>query len=73
LAFAGDSVENSNVNEADANSYILKLSQLENVFEEISSQFDSFRSENLKETEYFDTVFENEIKNIVTICEKAYE
>lgn len=29
LAFAGDSVENANINISDVNSYILKLSQLE--------------------------------------------
>lgn len=72
LAYAGDSVENSNVNEADANSYILKLSQLENTIEELSSNLDQLRTENLKETEAADKLFESQIKNVANICDDAY-
>lgn len=65
-------MENSNVNEADADNNILKLSHLESVIEEISSNWETYRTETTEETNYFDTLFENEVKNIVNECDEAY-
>lgn len=66
-------MENANVNIEDVNSYILKLSQLENTFEEFCADFEKLREESCEKTDYFDKIFENEIKDIIVSTDLDYQ
>lgn len=68
LADAGDSVEDANFDESNANAAILRLTTLKEWCEEIKQSQDSLRTGEF--TSFFDAAFDNEMNNLV---EQAYE
>lgn len=68
LADAGDSIEDANFDESNANAAILRLTTLKEWCEEVVKNQDSLRS---GETDsFFDIAFENEMNDLI---EKTYE
>ena len=68
LADAGDSVEDANFDESNANAAILRLTTLKEWCEEIKQSQDTLRTGEF--TSFFDAAFDNEMNNLV---EQAYE
>ncbi|CCE63992.1 hypothetical protein TPHA_0G01560 [Tetrapisispora phaffii CBS 4417] len=68
LADAGDTIEDANLDESNANAAILRLFNLKEWAEEMIKNIDSLRSGPI--TEVFDIAFENEMNSLV---EKTYE
>lgn len=67
LADAGDTIEDANFDEANANAAILRLTTLKEWCEEITSSQDKLRT---GEYNFFDQAFENEMNFLI---EQAYE
>ena len=58
LAMAGDTVEDSNIELAEVENCILRLTQLEITIMELAKDIGSLRDESQQKTEFFDRVFE---------------
>lgn len=71
LADAGDSLEDANFDETNANAAILRLFNLKEWSEEVLKNSDSLRS-GPKDT-FFDKAFDNEINQLIEETQKAYE
>lgn len=71
LADAGDSMEDANLDESNANAAILRLFNLKEWAEEIVKDADSLRSGEI--TDFFDLAFENEMNALVEETYKQYE
>jgi leucyl-tRNA synthetase len=68
LADAGDTVEDANFDESNANAAILRLTTMKEWCEDIIKNQDSLRSDG--EFNFFDTAFDNEMNDLI---EKTYE
>lgn len=73
LAMAGDTVEDSNIELAEVENCILRLTQLEVTIEELVQQMESMRENSEKSVEFFDQVFECQMSQVVQSCEFGYE
>lgn len=73
LANAGDTLEDANVELEEAEKAILKLSNIETWLKEISKVIHTFREETPTEVEFYDKVFENELKEVLVFADKAYD
>lgn len=71
LADAGDTVEDANLDEANANAAILRLFNLKEWSEEIIGSVDKLRSGEI--TEFFDVAFEHEMNFLIEETYKQYE
>lgn len=69
LADAGDTVEDANFDESNANAAILRLTTLKEWCEEVIRNKDSLRT-GPTDTNFFDIAFENEMNDLI---EKTYE
>ncbi|SCU95868.1 LAMI_0F04148g1_1 [Lachancea mirantina] len=70
LADAGDSVEDANMDEANANAAILRLFILKEWFEEVLKSIDNFRTGEIKD--FFDVSFDNEMNSLIEETYKQY-
>ena len=73
LANAGDTLEDANVELEEAEKAILKLSNIETWLKETVKTIKTFRDDSPAEVEFYDKVFENEIREVVLYADKAYE
>ena len=73
IAQAGDTVEDSNVELQEVENGILRLTQLEVTIQELIESLSSMRSDSNAQTEFFDSVFNAELKRVIKNTEKAYE
>lgn len=79
MADAGDSMDDANFEESNANAAILRLTKELTWVEEVMDNLDTFRTGNAREamgslgTNFFDRVFENEINIAVEKCTRAFE
>ncbi|XDT41434.1 tRNA synthetases class I (I, L, M and V) [Nakaseomyces glabratus] len=71
LADAGDTVEDANLDESNANAAILRLFNLKEWSEEIVKDIDTLRSGEI--TEIFDVAFEHEMNSLIEETYKQYE
>lgn len=71
LADAGDTVEDANLDESNANAAILRLFNLKEWAEESVKDINSLRSDD--STSFFDVAFENEMNALVEETYKQYE
>ncbi|AGO09902.1 AaceriAAL088Wp [[Ashbya] aceris (nom. inval.)] len=71
LADAGDSMEDANLDEANANAAILRLFNFKEWAQEIVQDTDSLRTGEL--TDFFDLAFENEMNSLIEETYKQYE
>lgn len=71
LADAGDTVEDANFDESNANAAILRLFNLKEWAEEIIKDIDALRTGPI--TEFFDVAFENEMNELIEETHKHYE
>ena len=69
LADAGDSIEDANFDEKNANAHILRLHTLIDWCVEMLKEQDKLR----KTRTYHDTIFENEINDLIAQTKAAYE
>lgn len=73
LAMAGDTVEDSNIELAEVENCILRLTQLELTIQELVRDLATFRTESQEEVEFFDRIFECQLNDVVKACEFGYE
>lgn len=71
LADAGDTVEDANFDESNANAAILRLYNLKEWAEEIMKDSDKLRTDEL--SDFFDIAFENEMNSLIEQTYKQYE
>ncbi|KAM3163729.1 Leucyl-tRNA synthetase [Lachancea thermotolerans] len=71
LADAGDTIEDANLDETNANAAILRLYNLKEWADEVVKNLDGLRSGPI--TEFFDVSFENELNALVEETYKQYE
>lgn len=71
LADAGDTVEDANFDEANANAAILRLYNLKEWAEEMVKDIDSLRTGPIEN--FFDLAFENEMNHLIEETYKQYE
>ncbi|CEP60142.1 leucine--tRNA ligase CDC60 LALA0_S01e03972g [Lachancea lanzarotensis] len=71
LADAGDTVEDANLDETNANAAILRLYNLKEWADEVVQNISSFRSGQI--TEFFDVSFENEMNSLIEETYKQYD
>ncbi|SCU95448.1 LAME_0F12200g1_1 [Lachancea meyersii CBS 8951] len=71
LADAGDTVEDANLDETNANAAILRLFNLKEWADEVLQNLSSFRSGEI--TEFFDVSFENEMNYLIEETFKQYD
>ncbi|SCW03348.1 LAFE_0G08438g1_1 [Lachancea fermentati] len=71
LADAGDTVEDANLDESNANAAILRLFILKEWSEDIMKRLDTFRTGEL--TDIFDVAFENEMNALIEETYKQYD
>ena len=69
LADAGDSIEDANFDEKNANAHILRLHTLIDWCEEMLKEQGKMRKERI----YHDVIFENEINDLIEQTQAAYE
>ena len=69
LADAGDGIEDANFDEKNANAHILRLHTLIDWCEEMLKEQDKLRTTRT----YHETIFENEINDLVLQTKAAYE
>lgn len=72
LADAGDTFEDANFEESNANAAILRLTTLKEWAEEITKNLDKLRT-GPKDEHFLDIAFENEMNELITITKKNYE
>ena len=65
LANGGDTLEDANFIMKDLDSSILKLTTLEQWVSDHYNLMDSMRTQSCKETEFFDTIFESEMNELI--------
>lgn len=73
LANAGDTLEDANVELEEAEKAILKLSNIETWLKETLKIIQTFREDTPSEVEFYDKVFENEVKEVLLHADKAYD
>lgn len=73
LAMAGDTVEDSNIELPEVENCILRLTQLEITMRELASELVHLRKDSCEETEFFDSVFNEQMNLIVLSCHQGYE
>ncbi|SCU82602.1 LADA_0C06678g1_1 [Lachancea dasiensis] len=71
LADAGDSVEDANLDETNANAAILRLFNLKEWADEVVQNISEFRTGEV--TGFFDVAFENEMNHLIEETHKQYE
>ncbi|AET38122.1 leucine--tRNA ligase CDC60 Ecym_2389 [Eremothecium cymbalariae DBVPG len=71
LADAGDTVEDANFDEANANAAILRLYNLKEWAQEVVQDIDNLRTGEI--TEFFDVAFEQEMNSLIEETYKQYE
>jgi leucyl-tRNA synthetase len=71
LADAGDTFEDANFDESNANAAILRLFNLKEWMEEIVKNSDSLRTG--RKDSFFDHAFENEMNELITVTRQYYD
>ena len=72
LAGSGDTLDDANVEIEEVDQAVLKLSNLEQLLQELKDQYKNLREDSPKKLEFFDSVFENEIYKMIYKADKDY-
>ena len=73
LANSGDSLDDANIEMKSMDMFLLRLSNLESWMKDLKKSFDTFRDTSEGDLQFFDTVFESEIKQIALLAEENFE